>query len=176
MAGTGSKQEDQIITVGLEKATGAKFIYVPFKGGGEVAVQLVGKHVTPGQQPRRGRRAVARRQLRALCVFDEKRMPYTARITDTMSWGDVPTCKEAGVPTHYTMLRGILMAPGVSPERSQFYVDMLKKVRETPEWKVLHGKRRLQPDLHDGDADSTSGWAPRQQPVELMEKAGFLAK
>ena len=45
MGGTGSKQEDQIITVGLEKATGTKFIYVPFKGGGEVAVQLVGKHI-----------------------------------------------------------------------------------------------------------------------------------
>src|SRR6478609_22125 len=45
MGGTGSKQEDQIITVALEKATGAKFTYIPYKGGGEVAVQLVGKHV-----------------------------------------------------------------------------------------------------------------------------------
>src|SRR5687768_15736286 len=45
MAGTGSKQEDQIITVSLEKSTGAKFTYVPFKGGGDVATQLVGKHV-----------------------------------------------------------------------------------------------------------------------------------
>src|SRR6478752_976494 len=45
MGGTGSKQEDQILTAGIEKATGAKFIYIPFKGGGEVAVQLVGKHV-----------------------------------------------------------------------------------------------------------------------------------
>ncbi len=45
MGGTGSKQEDQILTVGLEKATGTKFIYVPYKGGGEVAVQLVGGHI-----------------------------------------------------------------------------------------------------------------------------------
>jgi len=45
MGGTGSKQEDQIITVAIEKASGIKFIYVPFKGGGEVATQLVGKHV-----------------------------------------------------------------------------------------------------------------------------------
>ena len=45
MAGTGSKQEDQIITVALEKSTGAKFTYIPFKGGGDVATQLVGKHV-----------------------------------------------------------------------------------------------------------------------------------
>src|SRR6185503_15802505 len=45
MGGTGSKQEDQIITVMLEKTTGKKMTYVPFKGGGDVAVQLVGKHV-----------------------------------------------------------------------------------------------------------------------------------
>mgnify|MGYP001253640240 CR=1 FL=1 len=45
MGGTGSKQEDQIITALIEKQTGVKFIYVPYKGGGEVAVQLVGKHV-----------------------------------------------------------------------------------------------------------------------------------
>src|SRR4051812_35336278 len=45
MGGTGSKQEDQIITVNLEKQTGTKFTYIPFKGGGEVATQLVGKHI-----------------------------------------------------------------------------------------------------------------------------------
>jgi len=39
MGGTGSKQEDQIITVALEKQTGAKFTYIAYKGGGEVAVQ-----------------------------------------------------------------------------------------------------------------------------------------
>ncbi|HZO37639.1 MAG TPA: tripartite tricarboxylate transporter substrate binding protein, partial [Methylomirabilota bacterium] len=46
MGGTGSAQEDQILTIQLEQATaGAKFTYVPFKGGGEVCVNLVGKHV-----------------------------------------------------------------------------------------------------------------------------------
>ena len=45
MGGTGSKQEDQIITVALEKATGKKLTYIPDKGGGAVAVQLVGNHV-----------------------------------------------------------------------------------------------------------------------------------
>src|SRR4051812_17223687 len=38
MGGTGSKQEDQIVTAAIEKASGTKFIYIPFKGGGEVAV------------------------------------------------------------------------------------------------------------------------------------------
>src|SRR6266542_4477697 len=38
MGGTGSAQEDQIITIQLEQALGVKFTYVPFKGGGEVCV------------------------------------------------------------------------------------------------------------------------------------------
>ncbi len=64
MGGTGSKQEDQIITVALEKVTGGKhFTYIPYRGGGEVAVQLVGKHVElDGQQSDRGGRAVAGRR------------------------------------------------------------------------------------------------------------------
>src|SRR4051794_16592118 len=41
MAGTGSKQEVQIITAAIEQKTGIKFTYIPFKGGGDVAVQLV---------------------------------------------------------------------------------------------------------------------------------------
>ena len=56
MGGTGTAQEDQIITIMMEQAFGVKFIYVPFKGGGDVAVQLVGKHVnSTRQQSCRGR-------------------------------------------------------------------------------------------------------------------------
>ena len=45
IGGTGSRQEDQIITVAMQRAIGAEFIYVPFRGGGEVATQLVGGHI-----------------------------------------------------------------------------------------------------------------------------------
>src|SRR5512135_129343 len=38
MGGTGSKQEDQSLTVEIEQTFGVKWNYVPFKGGGEVAV------------------------------------------------------------------------------------------------------------------------------------------
>ena len=46
MGGTGSKQEDQIITAAIERVTAPKkMTYIPFKGGGDVATQLVGKHI-----------------------------------------------------------------------------------------------------------------------------------
>src|SRR3546814_20389353 len=44
MGGTGSKQEDQIITVALERLIGQKFTYVPYKGGGTV-VEIGREHV-----------------------------------------------------------------------------------------------------------------------------------
>src|SRR5438045_7635258 len=44
MGGTGSKREDHVLTVFMEKKTGAKFAYPPYKSGGEAATQLVGNH------------------------------------------------------------------------------------------------------------------------------------
>jgi putative tricarboxylic transport membrane protein len=177
MGGTGSKQEDQILTVGIEKATGTKFIYIPFKGGGEVAVQLVGKHVdSTVNNPIEAVAQWRAKQLRGLCVFDDKRMPYPARITDTQSWQDIPTCKESGVPTAYTMLRGIFMPPGVTTEQTQFYVDLLKKVRATPEWKDYMEKGAFNQTSMEGDAFVQ--WLGKAEQVhrELMRDAGFLAK
>ena len=177
MGGTGSKQEDQILTVGIEKSTGAKFIYIPFKGGGEVAVQLVGKHVDSSvNNPIEAVAQWRAGQLRALCVFDEKRMPYKAKVTDKQSWNDIPTCKESGVPTDYVMLRGIFMAPGVTRDELAFYVNMLKKVRETPEWKDYMEKGAFNQTSMSGDEFNT--WLGKAENLhrELMKEAGFIAK
>jgi putative tricarboxylic transport membrane protein len=177
MAGTGSKQEDQILTVGIEKATGTKFIYVPFKGGGDVAVQLVGKHVdstvnNPVEAVAQWRAGA----LRPLCVFDDERMPYKAKVTDTMSWFDIPTCKEAGVPTDYVMLRGIFMPAGVTPDQVAFYVNLFKKVRETPDWKEYMEKGAFNQSFMTGS--DYAKWVEKAEALHrtLMTEAGFLAK
>jgi len=177
MGGTGSKQEDQIITVNLEKQTGAKFTYVPFKGGGEVATQLVGKHIdSTVNNPIEAVAQWRAGSLRPLCVFDGKRMPYKEKVTKDMAWGDIPTCKESGVDVEYLMLRGIFMPGGVTDDQVKYYVDVLNKVKETPEWKKF---------LQDGAFNTTSmsgkqyaDWvADNEKRHEgLMKEAGFLAK
>jgi putative tricarboxylic transport membrane protein len=177
MGGTGSKQEDQILTAAIEKATGAKFIYVPFKGGGAVAVQLVGKHIdSTVNNPIEAVAQWRAGKLRPLCVFDEKRLPYTAKVTETMAWGDIPTCKESGVPTSYVMLRGIFMAPGVTKEQTDFYVNMLKKVRDTPEWKDYMEKGAFNQTSMSGP--EFVKWLGDAEKLhhDLMKGAGFLAK
>jgi putative tricarboxylic transport membrane protein len=176
MGGTGSKQEDQIITVAIEKALGVKFIYVPFKGGGEVATQLVGKHVdSTVNNPIEAVAQWRAGKLRALCVFDGNRMPYKNKVTDTQSWYDIPTCKEAGIPMEYLMLRGIFMPSGVSPDVVSFYVELFRKVRATAEWTKF---------MEDGAFNQTfmagkeyMDWVAKAEALhrELMQDAGFLA-
>ena len=177
MGGTGSRQEDQIITVGLEKATGIKFTYLPFKGGGDVAVQLVGKHIdSTVNNPIEAVAQWRAGALRPLCVFDDTRMPYKNKVTDKLSWNDIPTCSEAGVPTDYVMLRGIFMPGGVTAEQVAFYVDLMRKVRETPDWKKF---------MEDGAFNQTflsgrefTAWVEKNESLhrDLMKEAGFLAK
>ena len=176
MGGTGSKQEDQILTVGMEKATGVKFIYVPYKGGGEVAVQLVGGHIdSTVNNPIEAVAQWRAGKVRPLCVFDDTRMPYKDKVTDKESWADIPTCKEAGLPTDYVMLRGIFMAPGVTAEQTAFYVDLMNKVRATPDWKEYMEKGAFNTTSMSGADFAKWLKAAEAQHRQLMSEAGFLA-
>ncbi|MCZ7561219.1 MAG: tripartite tricarboxylate transporter substrate binding protein [Burkholderiaceae bacterium] len=177
MAGTGSKQEDQIITVALEKAAGRKITYIPFKGGGDVAVQLVGKHVdSTVNNPIEAIAHWRGGKLRPLCVLDDDRMPYKAKITDTMSWNDIPSCREAGVPVDYLMMRGIFMPPGVTAEQVAWYVDLFKKVRATPDWKEFMEKGAFKDSFMTGQ--EYVDWVAKAEELHrtLMRDAGFLAR
>ena len=177
MGGTGSKQEDQIITVAIEKAAGVKFIYIPYKGGGAVATQLVGKHVNSTvNNPIEAVAQWRAGKLRPLCVFDSQRMPYKNKVTDTMSWYDIPTCKEAGIPMDYVMLRGIFMPAGVPPEAVNFYIDLFNKVRATPEWKKFMEDGAFNQSFMIGK--EYADWVAKAETLhrDLMKDAGFLAK
>ena len=176
MGGTGSKQEDQIITVAIEKALGLKFTYVPFKGGGEVATQLVGKHIdSTVNNPIEAVAQWRGGKLRPLCVFDGQRMPYKNKVTDTMAWGDIPTCKESGISMEYVMLRGIFMSPGVSQDTVDFYVELFKKVRATPEWAQLMQDGAFNQTTMSGADYAKWVASEEQRHRDLMKEAGFLA-
>jgi tripartite-type tricarboxylate transporter receptor subunit TctC len=177
MGGTGSKQEDQIITVALEKATGKKMTYIPYKGGGAVAVQLVGGHVdSTVNNPIEAVAHWRAGKLRPLCVFDSKKLDYKEKITADMSWNDIPTCKSQGLDVEYLMLRGYFMPPGVTKDQVAYYVDLFKKVRETPEWKKLMDDGAFNQTFMTGD--DYAKWVANAEKLHegLMKEAGFLAK
>jgi tripartite-type tricarboxylate transporter receptor subunit TctC len=171
MGGTGSKQEDQIITVQLEQALGVKFTYVPFKGGGEVCVNLVGKHIdSTVNNPIECVSHWKAGRVRPLAVFD------TARIS-AGDWKTVPTVKEAlGVDIHYLMLRGIFGPPDMPKDAVEWYIGFLKKVYETPEFKKYLQDGALKPAFASGP--EYVKWVEENEKLhrELMEKGGLLKK
>jgi putative tricarboxylic transport membrane protein len=176
MGGTGARQEDQIITVALEKQTGAKFTYVPFKGGGEVAVQLVGKHIdSTVNNPIEAVAQWRAGKLRPLCVFDTQRLIYKGKVAGNMSWNDIPTCSEAGVDVDYLMLRGIFMAAGAPAGAKDFYINLLTQVRAAPEWKDFMEQGAFNQTFMTGDRYEAWVAKEEQRHVKLMTEAGFLA-
>ncbi len=177
MGGTGSKQEDQIITVALEKTLAKKMVYIPFKGGGDVAVQLVGKHIdTTVNNPIEAISHWKAGTLRALCVFDAAPMPYDKKITPTQSWKDVPTCKSQGLDVEYLMLRGIFMGPNAKPDQVAYFQGVFKKVRELPEWKDFMETGAFKDSYMTGDAFKDWLRKAEVEHARLMAEAGFLAK
>jgi putative tricarboxylic transport membrane protein len=169
MGGTGTKQEDQIITVQIEQAFGLKFAYVPFKGGGTVAVNLVGKHVdSTVNNPSEGVSHWKAGRLRPLAVVDHERI-------NLPDWNTIPTMKEAtGFDTSYLMLRGIFAAPGIPKKAQAWYVDLFKKVTETPEFKKYLSDFALKPSFLAGP--EFVKWLKETEDLhkDLMRKGGLI--
>ena len=171
MGGTGSAQEDQIITIQLEQALGVKFTYVPFKGGGEVCVNLVGKHIdSTVNNPAECVSHWKADRVRPLGIFD------TARVPDA-DWKGIPTIKEAlGTDIHYLMLRGIFAAPGIPKEAVQWHIDFLRKVYDSDKFKKYLSDGALKPAFATGR--EYIQWLDENEKLhrKLMEKGGLLKK
>jgi tripartite-type tricarboxylate transporter receptor subunit TctC len=176
MGGTGSKREDHILSVFMEKKTGAKLNYLPYKSGGEAATQLVGNHTASNvNNPSENLEVWRAGQVRALCVFDNARMEYKAKVTPEMSWNDIPTCKEQGLDVEYTMLRGMFLPGKVPADATAFYADLFKKVSETPEFKDYMEKQALKPAMLVGPEMVKFLEKDESLHKQLMTEAGFVA-
>ncbi len=138
LGGTGSKQEDQLISVLLETAAATRIQYVALKGGGDVARTLAAGEVDiTVNNPIEAEELWRAGKLRALCVLDGARLQVTTKLSHGKAWSDIPTCMSAGVPAQYLMLRGLFTTPGAKPEQVAYYLGLLKKVQALPEWRAF---------------------------------------
>lgn len=127
MGGTGSGQEDSMITGMLENKFGFKVTYVPFPGGGTVAKNLIGKHIdSTVNNPSEQMGFFQAGKSRPLMALTPERLPQ---------FPDVPTSAEVGHPDLvYYMQRSINAPPGMSAEAQAYYADLFKKVFDSEEW------------------------------------------
>jgi tripartite-type tricarboxylate transporter receptor subunit TctC len=174
--GTGSKQEDQLVSVLLETAAAARVSYVPLKGGGDVARALAAGEVDMTvNNPIEGEKLWREGKLRPLCVFDSRPLDYRDKITATSAWSDLPTCMSFGIPVQYLMLRGIFTTPGATPAQVAYYADVLEQVRALPEWRQFMAQGAFKNETMTGDA--FNAWLERAQSFHrvLMREARLLA-
>ena len=134
---------DNIIRLSLQHATGAKWAYVSFQGGGERLAALLGGHVDimviepqeAGEQVRAGK-------LRVLTQLTDKRLS---------GWPDVPTLKEAGYDVALTpQIRAVVAPPEQPVDASMYWESTFDKLRKTESWKKYVHDNQLEESFADG--------------------------
>ena len=136
MGGSQSKDTDQTLTSMIQDATGVKWIYVPFQGGSAAAVQLAGGHIDSNtNNPNENIGQWKAGQVKPLCVFSPVRLAKGEPVFEGKGWGDIPTCKEAGLPLEtFQMPRTVWLPADVPADAVTYYAGLLEKVSKTPEW------------------------------------------
>jgi tripartite-type tricarboxylate transporter receptor subunit TctC len=143
MAGTGQGQEDSLVTAMLEKTYGIKMTYVPFKGGGDVAKNLVGGHSdSTVNNPSEQMGFFQAGKSRPIAALTGKRIPV---------FPDVPTFTELGKPLEYYMQRSIIAPGGIPDDVRAYYVGVFDKVYKSKEWQDYCSKQALECAWLTGD-------------------------
>ncbi len=166
MGGTGTGQEDSLVTGMLEKAYGIKHTYVPFKGGGTVAKNLIGNHVeSTVNNPSEQLGFYEAGKSRPLAAFTPERLD---------AFPDVPTFKELGQDMVYYMQRSVLAPKGIPAEAQAFYEGVFQKVHESDEWKEYTTKKSLHRSWLTGDDLMSYFAGERELHRGLLKAAGEI--
>jgi tripartite-type tricarboxylate transporter receptor subunit TctC len=153
VSGTGSKQEDEALFRRIQALAATKpFNFVPQASGADVAGALQSTSgvtvVATVNNPSEGKAGLASKKMRPLCTFE----PNPA----TLSGLAIPTCKSQGLAIDdYFIMRAIMAAPGLSAGQQAFWVDVFKKVYDSPDWKAFMTENNLIPDFRSGAAFQT---------------------
>ena len=166
MAGTGSLQEDQLLTDFLNAAYGLNMKYVPYKGGGKVAKQLAGNHANSTvNNPSEQEGFYASGDTVPLAAFTPDRLEM---------FPDAPTFAELGKDFVYFMQRSVVGAPGMSDEAAAYYQALFQKVYDSDDWQKYRKKKSLRGDFLTGQALMDYWMEEREIHREMLTKMGAL--
>jgi putative tricarboxylic transport membrane protein len=170
MGGTGKGAEDSLVTAMLEKKFGIKHTYIPFKGGGTVAKQLIGNHINS---------TVNNPSEQAGFWSAKKSIPlasFTPKGKLTGRFGQIPTFAELGYGNDmvYYMQRSVVAPPKMSKDAQAFYVGVFDKVYKTDAWQSYLKKKGLIPGWMTGDKLTKYFIHERAEHRKLLKNAGEI--
>jgi tripartite-type tricarboxylate transporter receptor subunit TctC len=142
MGGTGSGQEDSLVTALLERHFGIKHTYVPMSGGGDVATQLAGGHVDASvNNPSEAIGFWQAGKLRPIALLTANRLE---------SMADVPTFTELGHPLEYYMQRSFVAPGGLTDAQQAYYADLFRRLNDSEAWQTYAREQALLTDFLAG--------------------------
>lgn len=163
MGGTGTGAEDSLVTAMLEKEFGIKHIYVPFKGGGTVAKNLVGGHIdatvnNPSEQMGFWQAG----KVRPIAAFTPERLDV---------FPDVPTATELGHPDLvYWMQRSFVGPKDMPPAAVAYYTAMFESLSQSEEWQTYTKEKALMADFLTGDALQAYFLEEREKHAAILQE------
>jgi putative tricarboxylic transport membrane protein len=143
----------------------AKMNYVPFKGGGEAVIAILGGHVTVGTS--------------GLAELEEfikagKLRPIAITSGQRLKGVSVPTLKEQGIDVEIFNWRGVYGAAGITPEQRKKLADGVAKATKTKAWAETLEKNNWTPSLLTGDEFAKFVDDDHARMRALMFKLGML--
>jgi putative tricarboxylic transport membrane protein len=119
---------DNVVRQLLQKATGARWAFISFPGGGERIAALLGGHVNMMViEPEEAGEHIRAGNMRVLAQVSDRRLA---------GYPNVPTLKEAGfdVPA-VPQVRGVVAPPGIPQENVAYWEDVFRKLTRTASWR-----------------------------------------
>jgi putative tricarboxylic transport membrane protein len=119
---------DNLVRLVIQKATGAKWVYVSFPSGGERIANLLGGHVQMMViEPQEAGEHIKAGNLKVIAALTEKRLP---------SFPAVPTLKEQGIDVPVIpQARGVVAPPGVPKDVVQYWEGVFEGFTKGASWK-----------------------------------------
>ena len=143
IGGIGAVNIDFIVPKLVSEKAGFSFNYVSFNKQGELITALLSGALdaamsNPGEV------------LGLLQSGDMRALAYSGKSTPS-ALGKVPTFGELGYDIGISLPRGLVLPPDVPKEAQQWWIETMKKVVATPEWKAYIDKQVLTENILYGE-------------------------
>lgn len=165
VGGTYAPGTDALISHLVEKETGTRFNYIPYKSGGEAMIALLGGHLdmmfpNPGE-------ALAQleaKKVRILGVASQKRLEEAP---------EIPTLREQGINVAFQQVRSIAAPKDIPPEAVRYYEDLFRRLADSKTWKEKYIKENMLTWDYRNSADTYKLWeANNESCAKILKEMG----
>ena len=167
VGGTYAPGTDAITAHLIEKATGAKFNYIPFKSGGEMMIALLGGHLEMTfPNPGEALAQMEAKKVRILGVASQKRMELAP---------DIPTLREQGIDAVFQQFRSLAAPKGLSEEATKYYDEFFRKLANSKTWKEKYIKENMLTWDYKTSAETYKLWESGNETyARVMKEMGII--